>query len=94
MRLGQGRLGQAAALGLALLVAGCATAPPAVEGTRGVFWGLLDGALAPISFVISLFSDTVAVYGVPNSGGWYDFGFLLGLTCWAGGGAASKKRTR
>ncbi len=75
------------------LLTACATAPPAVEGARGFFWGLLDGAVAPIAFVISWFSSTVGIYGVPNSGGWYDFGFLIGLTCWAGGGhVASRKR--
>lgn len=75
-----------------LLLTACATAPPGIEGTRGFFWGLFDGAVAPIAFVISLFGDEVAIYGVPNSGGWYDFGFLLGLTCWAGGGAAAANR--
>lgn len=76
-------------------LAACAEAPPAIEGARGFFWGLFDGAVAPIAFVISWFSDTVGIYGVPNSGGWYDFGFLLGLTCWAGGGhAASRARRR
>ena len=81
------------ALGALLLLSACATIPPSVEGARGFFWGLFDGAVAPISFVISWFSDTVGIYGYPNSGGWYDFGFLLGVTCWAGGGyAASRKR--
>jgi len=75
-----------------VLLAGCATAPLAVEGTRGFFWGLIDGAVAPIAFIISLFSSEVGLYGVPNSGGWYDFGFLLGLTSWAGGGYAAKRR--
>jgi hypothetical protein len=75
-----------------ILLAGCATAPLAIEGTRGFLWGLIDGAVAPLAFVISLFSDTVGIYGIPNSGGWYDFGFLLGLTAWAGGGYAAKKR--
>ncbi len=88
------RIFNRAALTLPLLLAACASAPPATEGTRGFFWGLLDGALAPIAFVISLFSDTVAMYGVPNSGAWYDFGFLIGLTCWAGGGAASRRKKR
>ncbi|WP_368344322.1 hypothetical protein [Pelagovum sp. HNIBRBA483] len=77
-----------------LLLAACATAPPGIEGTRGFFWGLFDGAVAPISFILSLFSDTIAVYGAPNSGGWYDFGFLLGVGCWAGGGAGAAKRKR
>ncbi len=77
-----------------LLLTACATAPLAIEGTRGFFWGLFDGAVAPVSFVLSWFSDSVAIYGVPNSGGWYDFGFLIGLTCWAGGGAAASKRRK
>jgi len=76
---------------LALLSA-CAEAPLAIEGSRGFFWGLLDGAVAPLAFVISWFSDSVSIYGVPNSGGWYDFGFLIGLTCWAGGGHVANKR--
>lgn len=75
-----------------LVLSACAQTPLAVEGTRGFLWGLFDGAVAPIAFVISLFSDTVGIYGVPNSGGWYDFGFLLGLTVWAGGGYAAKRR--
>ena len=75
-----------------VLLAACAEAPPAIEGARGFFWGLFDGAVAPIAFVVSWFSDTVGIYGVPNSGGGYDFGFLLGLTCWAGGGYAAKNR--
>ena len=83
-------------LALPLLLSACATAPPATDGTRGFFWGLLDGALAPIAFVVSLVSDTVAMYAVPNSGGWYDLGFLLGLCLvWAGGGgAAATSRSR
>lgn len=76
---------------LPLLLAACAQAPLAVEGSRGFFWGLWDGAVAPIAFVISWFSDTVAIYAAENSGGWYDFGYLLGLTCWAGGSHAAKR---
>lgn len=75
-----------------LLLTACAQTPLSVEGTRGFFWGLFDGAVAPIAFIISLFSDTVGIYGVPNSGGWYDFGYLLGLTFWAGGSHAARKR--
>ncbi len=77
-----------------LMLSACAEAPPAIEGARGFFWGLFDGAVAPIAFVISWFSDNIGIYGVPNSGGWYDFGFLLGLTCWAGGGHAASRRRR
>lgn len=29
--------------------------------------------------MISLFVDDVAVYAVPNNGGWYDFGYFIGV---------------
>ena len=74
-----------------LLLAACAVQPPGDPGTRGFFWGLWDGAIAPVSFVVSLFKDGVRIYGFPNSGLWYDFGFLLGLTCWAGGSHAARR---
>jgi hypothetical protein len=47
--------------------------------TFGFFGGLWHGIIAPVSFVISLFSDQVAVWAVNNNGGWYTFGFLLGV---------------
>ncbi|MEZ5105260.1 MAG: hypothetical protein R2757_12240 [Draconibacterium sp.] len=51
------------------------------------FWhGLWHGVIAPVSFVISLFSDKVAMYAVNNNGGWYDFQFVLGAGILFGGG--------
>jgi hypothetical protein len=44
------------------------------------FWrGLWHGIIAPIAFLVSLFSDHVRVYALPNSGRWYDFGFMVGI---------------
>jgi hypothetical protein len=45
----------------------------------GFFGGLWHGIIAPVSFVLSLFMDNVAVWAVNNNGGWYTFGFLLGV---------------
>jgi hypothetical protein len=43
------------------------------------FWlGLWHGTIAPITFIISLFSD-IKIYAFPNLGKWYDFGFMLGI---------------
>lgn len=51
------------------------------EMTQPGFWyGLWHGIIAPISFIISLFDDSVSVYAVNNNGGWYDFGFILGIS--------------
>ncbi|MEW6194631.1 MAG: hypothetical protein AB1521_05705 [Bacteroidota bacterium] len=60
----------------------------------GFWYGLWHGLIAPISFIISLFDDSIAVYAVYNNGGWYNFGFLLGLSISLGGsGKASCKKS-
>ena len=44
-----------------LLLIACATAPLAIEGSRGFFWGFFDGAVAPIAFIVGWFSDSVGI---------------------------------
>ncbi len=76
----------------AVLLQSCATQPPAVAaGPPGFLFGLLHGFLILFSFVASLFTD-YRIYAFPNSGGWYDFGFLLGAMSFLGGGGASARR--
>ena len=82
-----------------LLLAGCAagTNPtvdiPDVDGKSAGFWsGLWHGVISPITFIISLFSENVNVYEVYNSGNWYDFGFMFGVSMIFGGGAHGAKR--
>lgn len=55
------------------------------------FWsGLWHGIIVPVTFVISLFNDQVSIYEVQNRGGWYDFGFVLGvITIFGGGGGGA-----
>lgn len=44
------------------------------------FWsGLWHGWIVVFSWIGSLFSDDIAIYAVNNNGGWYDFGFILGI---------------
>lgn len=44
------------------------------------FWhGLWHGMIAPIAWILSLFMDEVSIYAIYNNGGWYDFGFMLGI---------------
>lgn len=82
-----------ALLGVLLAMASCATANPMVVEDGPGFWrGLVHGWIAPVTLVISLFRDDVAIYEVKNTGGWYDFGFLFGLSFWGGGGAAAGRR--
>lgn len=74
------------ALLVCFLLVSCAGIEPIQECLKGRqygFWhGLLHGFITPVSFVTSLFRDNVAIYAVNNSGGWYDFGFLLGSSGW------------
>ena len=83
------RLRAVATVGLLLLLAACARqVPEAVEQARetpGFLWGLWHGFVFPFAWIGSLFDPDIAVYAVPNRGGWYDFGFFLGVTVLGGG---------
>jgi len=76
------------ALALTLLtLSACATRPMGHPGDPAFISGLIDGLLAPFTFVLSLFSHSLRMYAFPNIGRWYDFGFLLGISAWSGGSA-------
>lgn len=97
--MSRARLGSAVAVSLILLLAGCASQVPAAvdhgPGIPGFWWGLWHGFIFPWAWIGSLFSDDIAVYAVPNRGGWYDCGFFLGVTVLGGGSFfGSKKRKR
>jgi len=80
---------------LPLLLAACATqAPSAIAhapATPGFLLGVWHGFIFPVAWVLSLFMPDVAVYAVPNTGGWYDFGFFVGVVFLGVG--ARKSRT-
>ena len=50
---------------------------------------LLHGIVAPWALVGGFFLD-IRVYAFPNSGWFYDLGFMLGLLPYAAGGAAAR----
>jgi len=73
----------------AVVLNGCAHQPPPEAFEPPGFWyGLLHGFLIVFSFIGSLFTD-VRIYAFPNSGRWYDFGYLIGASLFLGGGGAS-----
>ncbi len=83
---------------LTLFLVSCApgqnslTGTPAANTNIAGFWmGLWHGIIAPVTFIISLFNHYVNVYEVHNNGGWYNFGFILGL-CISLGGAGTRAR--
>jgi hypothetical protein len=80
-----------------LFVASCAPVVPidacVSDEPFGFLGGLWHGIIAPFTFFVSLFSDSVAMYAVNNNGGWYDFGFVIGAgIIFGGSGKASKRR--
>ena len=88
----------AAVVGLLVLLAACARQIP--EGvahdaqTPGFWWGLWHGFIFPWSWIGTLFQPTVAVYAVPNTGGWYDFGYFRGVTVLGGGSFFGSRKAR
>jgi hypothetical protein len=84
---------------LGIVLVGCAAGPnaaidtPSPDGIVAGFWlGLWHGIISPITFIISLFSDSVNFYEVHNNGGWYNFGFVLGAGILFGGGGKASSR--
>ena len=75
-----------------LLLAACATQTgAAVEtGAPGFWLGLWHGFIFPVAWVLSLFMPDVSVYQVPNNGGWYDFGYFLGIVVFGVGARKSQ----
>lgn len=62
------------------------------DNPAGFWYGLWHGIISVVSLIIHLFNESVAVYETHNTGGWYDFGFLLGvISIWGGSSHANCK---
>jgi hypothetical protein len=87
----------AAIVMLALALCGCTAGDPQFTPEEPAnFWlGLWHGAISVITLIVGIFEPAVEVYERNNTGGWYDFGFLLGVTSvWGGGSSAGYHRSR
>ena len=78
-------------IALILLLTACAdqVATAVAPGAPGFLWGLWHGFIFPLAWIVSLFDSGAAVYAVPNNGGWYDFGYFLGIVVFGVGGKKS-----
>lgn len=75
-----------------LAIAGCAGQPPTIAyDPPGFFSGLLHGFLIFFSFLGSIVFD-IRIYAFPNTGFFYDFGYLIGAAMFLGGGGAGARR--
>ena len=80
------------AAALPLLLAACAateTQESVQPDAPGFLLGVWHGFIFPIAWIVSLFSDNVAIYAVPNNGGWYDFGYVVGIMVFGVGAKGS-----
>lgn len=79
-----------------LLLAGCADGVSLYRAAGmeqvGFLHGFWHGLIILFSFIGSLFSDDIAVYATYNTGGWYDFGFLMGIGAFSGGSSTRARR--
>ena len=84
------------AVALVMLISGCAASANSAANTgtqiAGFWKGLWHGVILPVTFVISLFNHNVGIYEIHNNGGWYNFGFVLGILTIGGGGHAGSRR--
>lgn len=81
------------ALGAVVLLAACArqVASGVEPGAPGFLFGLWHGFIFPFAWLLSLVMPDAAVYAVPNNGGWYDFGYFLGIYVFGAGAWRGKK---
>ncbi|OYY67775.1 hypothetical protein [Sphingomonas sp. 28-63-12] len=65
----------------ALALAACAhQVASVVEPQAPGFWlGVWHGFIFPVAAIASFFVADIGVYAVPNNGGWYDFGYFIGI---------------
>ena len=86
-------------LAVVLLLASCAPGPNSLEKTpngdgrvAGFWLGLWQGLIAPITFIISIFTKNVRIYEIHNSGTWYNLGFVMGAGLFLHGGILGSRK--
>lgn len=87
-----------AAVLLTLTVTGCASPNEAASdgaGGPGFWGGVWDGLTASLAFFGNLVGlGDWGIYETQNAGGWYDFGFLLGIGSFAGSATGTTQAAR
>ena len=75
-------------IGFMVFLSGCARhSMTEIIDPQGFWYGLLHGFIILFSFIGSFFQD-IRIYAFPNSGLWYDLGFLIGASAFLSGSCA------
>ena len=78
---------------LALTACIAKQSPAAVNPSGpGFLEGVLHGFIFPVAWLVSLFTDKIDIYAVPNNGGLYNFGYFVGVVFLGVGARSSKRR--
>jgi hypothetical protein len=90
-----GAMAPALAMALALVLCSCAAGDPQFTSQHAAgFWlGIWHGMISWVTLIVGLFDPGVHIYERNNTGGWYDFGFLIGATGIMGGGGRMRRRS-
>ena len=78
-----------------MLLAACAATQQAdavAPAAPGFLLGLWHGFIFPVAWIVSLFTDDIAVYAVPNNGLSYDAGYFIGIVFLGVGARNSRRR--
>lgn len=80
-------------LPLMLALAACAqqASSAVAPDAPGFLLGLWHGFIFPVAAILSIFMPDVAIYAVPNNGGWYDFSYFIGIVFLGVGARGSRK---
>lgn len=72
-------------------LASCASQPPPPGNADvpGFMVALFHGFAAPVTLFLGWLWEG-RIYAFPNTGWFYDLGFMIGLSLWGGGAAASR----
>lgn len=78
---------------LITMLTGCIPSNVPADDPAGFFSGIWHGWIAPLSLVLSIFTD-VRIYEVNNTGFFYDLGFYMAIISGFGSLALSRKKKR
>lgn len=83
-------------ISLLMLMTGCMPGDGSytTNDPAGFLSGIWHGWIAPISLLVSLFSDSIHLYEPINTGFWYEFGFYIAIISGFGGLSLSRKRRK
>jgi hypothetical protein len=65
-----------------------------IKDPAGFLSGIWHGWLAPISLILSFFSDGIHMYEEVNTGVYYDLGFYMAIISGFGGLSLSRKKKK